>query len=292
MKIAKIAYLGILLAGFILAPFVLAQIAQTYQNTFDNEKRVNTQPNQQNKLQNDPNEYDHIRNQIWALSNARDLDGLQTLQQEIENTWGKTQLINIFKANMYAGLMFTICGSYASQDWGNEKNNNEAKELTRKCVKKSLQSRDKILVWQEIDLVVLLRPSHEYINKLLSQEQWEGERREATELWLHALERLENEIDKNYDIEANRPKKISNLTPQERAKSEKYTEQYRLRQVKTFFLKQVEDFLVGTYTLTPYNTPELEGFLNKYVKDVGMRKSILAEVEQKILENQREKQNQ
>jgi hypothetical protein len=193
---------------------------------------------------------------------------------------------------MYAGLMFTICGSYASQDWGNEKNNNEAKELTRKCVKKSLQSRDKILVWQEIDLVVLLRPSHEYINKLLSQEQWEGERREATELWLHALERLENEIDKNYDIEANRPKKISNLTPQERAKSEKYTEQYRLRQVKTFFLKQVEDFLVGTYTLTPYNTPELEGFLNKYVKDVGMRKSILAEVEQKILENQREKQNQ
>jgi hypothetical protein len=243
----------------------------------------------QNDLVSDFSEYEKVRKRIFDLSNARDLYRLVELQKEVEETWGKTQPIDIWGRNLYAGLMFTVCSNLGSQDFDND----EQYPLTRKCVKKALESRDKMLVWQETDLVSFFNPRHEYLYlKLINQEQWEKERKEAVESWMHAWQRLDKEVDEKYDFEANRPKRYSNLKTEEKAKAEKYQWQLKVKDVQKSFSIEFRRFLVSAYATIPYNTPELEGFLNKYVKDVGMRKSILAEVEQKILENQREKQNQ
>ena len=276
----KIFILGTLLIGLPLISLAWFQITQPKAIKTESKQNDNTQKSQKNESNpvSDWTEYEKVRKRIFELSNARDLYGLVKLQEEVEGTWGKTQPISsLTKANLYAGLMYEICGSFASQEF----NNNERYSLARKCVKKALETRDKMLVWQEVELVPL-STTPEYLDKVFTEEQWKADRKKRAEFWFHAWQRLENEIDKNYDFESNRPKKISNLSTEEKEIAENYTKQVKLHKLMKNFSKQFQDFVFWTYTLPPYDNSELENFLNKYVSDVELKDSILQKVNLKI----------
>ena len=278
--LSKILLIGVLLIGLPLISLAWFQITQPSPTKQENNQNGNPQKSvkAENNLVTDWTEYEKVRKRIFELSNARDLYGLVNLEEEIEETWGKTQPINsVTKFNLYAGLMYFICGNFASQEF----NNNERYSLAKKCVKSALAKRDNMLVEQEVNLVPLSN-TPEYLDKVFTEAQWQADRKERAELWFHAWQRLENEVDENYDFDANRPKKISNLSPEERAKVETYTKQVRLHRLKDSFFKQFKEFVVWNYTLPPYNNTELENFLDKYVSDLEFKKSILQEIKQKL----------
>ena len=253
---------------------------------FQTNKKIKIESQNQPKVsQNQPpydnwSEYESVRERIFTLKLSKDLFGLIQIEDEVEATWGITQPIDIFGRNLYAGLMYEICGGISSYDF----KNNEQYFLARKCTERALEKRDKMPVQQEIDLVSFLSGTTEYNLKLASKDEWEKDRKERAEYWLHAWQRLENEFDKNYNFEANRPINHQNLTPQEKAKIEIYTKQYTLHKLRDSFFKQFKEFLVNAYAMQPYNSIELEGLLKKFVSDTELKKSILKEVGQKITE--------
>jgi hypothetical protein len=227
-------------------------------------------------------EYEKILRKISQIEEAKNLDELMKLEDSVNSEWRTREIW------FYTELMFSICGSYQSYDFGN----NEQYTMARKCVKNALRKIEEMPVIGALKLATLLGGNNEYTLGKISISNWEKDRTERTKLWGRAWQRFESEIDENFDFEANRPVYHAKMTDEERKKAEKYNQQRFLQRDKKWFSQAFQGYLIEAYTKPPYNAPELEGFLNKYVKDVGMRKSILAEVEQKILENQREKQNQ
>ena len=224
-------------------------------------------------------EYEKVRERIRELRLSKDLYGLVRLQDEVEATWGKTQPIDVFGRNLYAGLMYDICSGISSYNF----DNNEQYVLSRKCVKQALGKRDNMPIWQEVDLVNLLGGTNEYLLELVPEEKWVSDRKERVEYWGHAWQRLKGEVIENYDL-TNRPVNKSNPTLEEKEKIKTFAKQYKLHQVKASFSKLFKNFLTEVYTKPPYNTLELKENLKKYVTDAELKNSILVEVEQKIVE--------
>ena len=275
-------FLRTLVVGLSLISIVLTQNEQPKTATIDGNKSLdveNSQLNSGNNLTKDWSEYEKVRERIRELRLSKDLYGLARLKDEVETSWGKTQPIDVFGRNLYAGLMYDICSGISSYNF----DDNKQYMLSKKCVKQALEKRDNMPVEQEVSLVpFLIIPKH-YI-RAFTDEQMQKNRKQKAEYWFHSWQRLENEINKNYNVQDNRPKKISNLSPEEKAKAETYSKQYKLHNLRTTYIKQFKDFVVETYSTPPYNNTEFESFLNKYVTDAKLKNSILAEVEKKIEE--------
>lgn len=285
-KMFKLLYVFAIWTIFIFATGIWSQNSQKQKSQnksskdfeYENPKSKYKHQNQSNQTRTEYTnkeiaEYENVINKIRQLSEAKNLQGLADLFEEIEKNWDK----NI---GLYGELMYNTCGSISSHDF----DNNEQYILAKKCVETALQHRDKMLVEQEINLVVFLGGTTEYVLNLVPQERWEKDRKERIEYWGHAWQRLINETDENYNFEDNRPINHPNLTAEERAKIANYTKQRILHKLKLRFSKQLKDFLVGAYTMPPYNNAELKTFLSKYISNLELKKSILADVEQKIIE--------
>lgn len=219
-------------------------------------------------------EYQKWQERIRASSDSRVLLGLVQLSDEIKSVWGKKS------PKLYAGLMYEVCGAMGSYDFDND----EQYVFARRCTKQALERAEQIPVYWELKLVSLLNGDIEYLLKVVPQENWAQDRTERLKYWCHAWQKLEREIDENFDFEANRPIYRSNITADERQKAEKYNQQRFLQRDKKTFSTPFQNFLIEAYTTPPYNTQELESHLQKCVSDVEMRKSIIATVEKKILE--------
>ena len=140
-----------------------------------------------------------------------------------------------------------------------------------------------------------------------AENAWEKERSAKAKLWLHAWQRLESQIDRNFDF-SKRPAKV--MPPEEtglpagvapeaitnpalRAKYEEAiaanmklanyrNRQLMLRELDRRFPKKAEDYLIRLYSQSPNRIAELREYLGTYGIDHVKSKRIVNEVEKRI----------
>lgn len=217
-------------------------------------------------------EFLKTRTRIFELSNQQNLDGLAALQDEIDNSWGKDQPIGEFGINKYAGLMYYLCGSFASRDFKNDKQY----DLARSCIEKVLSSRDKMTISQELALVQFVSGFKE----TKAQKQDVNNRNKKAEYWLHAWNRLEIQVDKSFDPSQKTPVTKSNLTEDEKTKLVKYNRQKLLLKDRETYYPQFEKFITQNFSNNPSNVSELERLINRQLTDEDLKKSIIQLVKQ------------
>jgi hypothetical protein len=248
----------------------------------DNKQEHAKSSTQTNDIQNqnsDLVEYRRVQERARLLSEAKDLYGLVQLSNDIESVWeGKSP-------ELYAGLMVDVCGGIGSYDF----KDNKQYILARNCIKRALKRADQIPVEWQAKLVSFLSGDIEYLLKQVPEENWSLDRKERMKYWCDTWQRFENEIDENFDFEANRVINHPKLTDAERKRAEIYTRQRILRRDRESFLKQFQRFLVDAYTRPPHNTPELERFLQKCMTDAKLKESLLAKVQDRLVENEKNK---
>jgi hypothetical protein len=138
--------------------------------------------------------------------------------------------------------------------------------------------------------------------------EWIKERGAKTRLWLHALQRLEKETDRNFNFndhpvlnvappqETGLPAGVApeaikepKLRAQYQAaiaanakKAREYDRQYMLRHIREVFFPKAEQYLVSAYTKPPYDLDELRVYLNEYLADAASKERIVNEVKKKM----------
>jgi hypothetical protein len=260
--ITKLVLVAVMI-GFPLSSIVWLQITQKQSVSDSKENR------EQDNFSLE--EHEKIRQKSISLSNAKKLYELVSLQKEIEETWGKAQPRDPkFGKNMYVGLMYRICGDLSSQDFDND----EQYIFARKCIEQALEKRDQMSAKEELALVQFVSGFR------IQKENWLDDRKQRSEYWVHAWKRLESKIDKNY-VFGQTPVSRRNMNDEEKKAFQKYYEQRDLQRTKESFIKQFQDYLVGAYSLPPYDDAELEKFLND-LSDNEIKMNVLKKLDEKV----------
>lgn len=154
----------------------------------------------------------------------------------------------------------------------------------------------------EIWLLSAIIPEPEYNEGKLRGEDWVRRRSEKMRWLDHTFQRIEKGIDENYDFSvslSSRPNPpagvgawISGLGPsaikdpklraeyeerlaEHKRKVEERSRQRQLRKLRERFNRLVRFSSISAYLKPPYNTKELEAYLQKYIKDQQVKESIL-----------------
>ncbi len=172
---------------------------------------------------------------------------------------------------------------------------------------------DNINIETEFELVSILYEQYSYVKNNLTDENWELSRLEGNNSWLHAWQRLEKAIDKNFDPNVVPEENISppegvfgfpGMLPEQmkdsllrekykkaiqenQAKIEIRNEQLKLRSLKKRYTKIIEKYLISMYSIAPFNSNELSQYLKEYKLNKETTYRILDSVTKNI-----EKQNQ
>lgn len=151
----------------------------------------------------------------------------------------------------------------------------------------------------------------DYLKATVGPEEWRQLRKEKTGEWLRAWQRLESEIDRNFDfddfpvINVSPPSSVDllggvapehvedpalraeyeALIAREAQKASAYNWQYKLRQVDQPFSSKAEQYIVGAYTTLPYDLEALKRLLEAHISDGNVKARILNAVEQKMAES-------
>jgi hypothetical protein len=222
-------------------------------------------------------ESESTRKRIFELRQAKDLKSLVKLADEIESTWPQKNTI------FYAGLMITVCGELSSADFDND----QQYLLLRKYAKQALEKSEQMPIEQEVELVGFTGGTLEYSLKLVNEENWSIDRTERTKLWCHAWQRLEKEIDKNYNISKRFEPNYNLPLEKRRQEQEKDYNQRKLHRIYKEFSKAFEMYATDVYSRKPENTSELRYYLNNCVQDSQLRESILTKVEKNLADSQK-----
>jgi hypothetical protein len=239
------------------------------------------------------NDYQTDIDRLIALR-SHSLGELIALASELEAKWRRIDW------TLYAGIMAHVCSEISNRGLNNE----QVREQSEHFAKIALSHSD-MYSWQdESGLVGCLqyKRSHPDMNA------WLRDRREKTELWLHALQRLEKESDPAFDINDSKnrpsmqvfPPRETNLPPgsppsaikdprlrakyeaaiaDNKRKSQKAIQQVPLLLHGPPFRVRAESWLVQAYSQAPARNAELRRYLEVYVRDYKTRQRILSEVE-------------
>jgi len=253
-----------------------------------------------NNLQSDflSQDYKDNKNKITRLIEERNMMSLVDTLAELEVKFTT-------KSEIYGYLMADICSALNSYNFNDTKQYLNA----RNCTKKILYQADKIPVRLERDLIDNLRGNEEYRMNLLPESEWAKDRQERIGFLLHLWQRVQNNIDRNFDINDDKNRPIGNVPvptpnyvpgmrpedikePDVRAKYEKAIEennkkakrfnlQVELQRIDKNLLKFVEDFLIQMYSVLPIDITELDKNLSAF----GI-KGDKAEAIKKVIQNQ------
>lgn len=246
-------------------------------------------------------EYERYLSLIQSFRDSRDLKGLERAADEINQKWDE------FDGDNYFVLMLNICSQLCSYDF-----NEEGRELymADKFAVLALEKSDKIPLEVEFEILSFLQPDYEDspLGKVKASER-DKQRANRVRLWLRAWQRLNNEIDPDFDFDdlpkVNIPPPNTSLragvAPEDikdpilRAeyeaairenarKAEAYNRQYKLRQLEQTFAGEAEQYIIDIFSKPPFNLEELERLLNTYITDKDIKARILSAVEQSKLE--------
>jgi hypothetical protein len=206
--------------------------------------------------------------------------------------------------------MLIICNIFSSHDFA-AIDTSRQKTLARKYAKLALQSATNLSLHDEIGFVLCISSAQgDTVDQIRSEhEQWSKLREEDTRLWLHAWQRLIDEIDVKFDFRqtyqmypdpplgmvpgvAPEAVKDPKLRAQYEAaietnkqKAEKFVRQSELRDLDKYFSLLAENHLIAMYSTPPYNTGELKHYLDLYIVDKERKTKILKAVEEAIKRN-------
>jgi hypothetical protein len=243
-------------------------------------------------------EYERYLDLIRSLGDSKALSGLERVASEIEERWRN------FGGRIYSKLVLNLCDRLSSSGF-----TVEGKELylADKYALQALEKPYEIPLEVEIELLSFLQPDYEDSPLGKMDESEKEQRTNRVTLWLRAWQRLDNEIDSEFDFD-DRPKASvapppgasarAGVAPEEikdpmlRAeyeaairenarKAEAYNWQYELRQLEQTFTGDAEQYIVEVYTKPPYDTEELEQLLDIHMIDEAAKARILDAVEEK-----------
>jgi len=258
-------------------------------------------------------EYQQELDRLDAISrmSGGDLTEMEKIAQKVQDNRSK------LGEQRYLTLIWTMCRILSSHDFGLP-NIVKQENLARKYATSALQQDEKIPLRTEIGLLLCLPGQIQLSKSQISAEVWVAQRGEEAKLWFHAWQQLNKEIDPNFDFSKRYPQYI-NPPPgyenypfpvppevikdpktrtdyeaaikENRQKAANYARQSELRDLKQYFLPFVEKYLVTAYSASPYNTEELEQYLNLYVQDVAFKNKIIQEVTTAIQQNSKNTKN-
>lgn len=253
--------------------------------------------------------YRETVNRIEALSKIRGLSSqkklerlgkLEKLGQEIEKKWRATDV------ETYALLTYKVSATLGSLDFRTPR----CHYLARSFAMRALEKADKFPLHVECQLLGYVQQRSDAKGNTLKGKAWAVLRKKQANLWLHAWQRIEKTIDKNWDpkdlpsINVMLPPGVSGVAgmspkhikdPKLRAqyeaaiaankkKNEEYGRQYRARRLKKYRIPRAERFIIRAYMEPPTGKAELkelEALLQQYIPDAGKRTRILKAVENK-----------
>lgn len=246
---------------------------------------------------NNRSAYEQDLKSVEALKEAKDLKGLARLADEIESKWAT------LNKDYYASLMVEVVGAFSGYDLKDDR----LYALALKYAKAALEKGDWLPLEAEIKLVRFLEGGPEYTTGQIKAEEWARDRSERISYWLHAWQRLEKEINRNFDFD-NRPR-LNVLPPagygpagiapesikDSKARAEyesaiaankeniaEYNKQWVLHQLDKYFTPHAMRFIVEAYSKPPYNLEELRKHLGTNIVDKGVKKRLLDEVTKNI----------
>ena len=231
---------------------------------------------------------------LSVLDRAKDFDGLVKAGNDLEKRWGRSGGQN------YARLMLEIA---------NLLENHFARPgisaTSQEYVSSALAKSESFPLWLEVMLLPFLSRD---VTSAASGDSasWMRERRAKLVLWLHAWQRLEAGINRNFDF-SDRPR--LNISPPDetklpagiapegirdpklRAQYEtalaanarkgcEYNRQFMLRYLDETFPKTAENHLIRVYSKPPYQTEELRRHLLTYGLNWQIRKRVLSKLKE------------
>ncbi len=245
------------------------------------------------------NEYEQDLKSIETLREARNLEGLALLADEIEMKWPQRH------KHYYASLMIEVVGAFSGYDFKDDRQY----VLALKYAKAALKMGDRLPLEAEIKLVRFLQGGPEYTTGQMKAEEWAQDRSERVKRWLHAWQRLEKEINRNFDFN-NRPQLNvrppagygpAGIAPESikdsKARAEyesaiaankkriaEYNKQWQLRQLDNYFTPYASQFMIEAYSKEPHNLAELKKYLDDYLTNEDLKEKIINEVKKKMTE--------
>lgn len=245
----------------------------------------------------DDREFDRDFGRLEALRRSRDINSLVVFADEIEEKW------NGRDASHYGGLMLNIIDSFPLTDA--ERSMQTA--LSQKYALLTLKKFENIPV--EIALLIIpFLQVDEDTDTLQGSVSREEHRKEKVLWWFRGLQRLDREIDKNFDVNDAPIANISQLPntglpsgvepsaikdpklrkeyeialAKNKKKAQYFNRQYKLIQLNQVFPRQAELYISSAYSRRHVNLEELKQFLETYISDLSARKTILDKVTRKV----------
>lgn len=190
---------------------------------------------------------------ITSCHNAKNFADMLRACDEVSRKWSSRDGIE------YGNILFHIC-----HELNDTKLGNEAVRLTQigAFAKSALENRG-LPAHKEMILARHLQRASE------SQYQidWPNSRAENARISLRVWQRLNKEMDRNFDT-YDKPKK----------ETVAHVNQRRLHDLRPAFCTETERYLVNVYTRSPFNTPELSSILDEYLESSEVRSRILKQV--------------
>ncbi len=242
--------------------------------------------------------YEEIYHRMNRLGQEKNLVALEAIAQEIEQRWGKTDI------EMYASCMHKLSCELGSREF---KEMNKARGLSQTLAMKALEKSDQIPLDLMCQLVQTVQPYYDAGGKKLEGQDFARLRREQMRLWLHAWQRIEKTIDKNWNpddmpsINVPPPPGVPGMAgmspdgikdPQQRAqyvaaieanrkKAERCNEQMTARRLKEHWVKWAQRHIFYVYMEPPDAKDELKQLLDEYGIDAETSTILLDAIEKK-----------
>jgi hypothetical protein len=245
----------------------------------------------------DDREFNTDLDRLEALRGSRDINSLVVFADEIEKKWsGRDE-------SHYGSLMFSIINSFSLTDA--ERAMQTA--LSQKYALLTLKRFENIPVEIALLIIPFLQVDVD-TDTLQGSVSREEHRKEKVLWWFRGWQRLDREIDKNFDVnDAPRgnisPPTITGLPSgaapsaikdpklrreyesalaKNKEKAQHFNRQYKLIQLNQIFPRQAELYISSAYSRRHVNLEELKQFLETYISDLSARKTILDKVTRKV----------
>ena len=248
-------------------------------------------------------DYEELKNDLLYLDayvRGGDLDEFVKAADWLKEKWSSRD------QEYYGRLMLNI-----SNMLGNFFGAGRAWQLSQKYASDALARADCFSPNLETDIVRFL--SLDLAPRFATGDvasEWAKERRAKAKLWLHALRRIEQQTDVNFDfndrayLNVSPPEETGLPTgvgpeavkdPRLRAQFEaaikanaekirKNNQQFEMRHLNQFFVPKAEEYLIRVYAKPPYALDELKKLLDANLKSENRKKNILDGVRKKMAE--------
>ena len=235
------------------------------------------------------------------LGGYRGPDRLDLLEKETETLqqkWLKKDML------LYYDLTFQVCKILSANlsDDSLREDKLQVKYAMHALKKAREKNAVEMPLETEIKLLYKIMAEPEYFEGKLRGEDWAKRRLEKMQRFAHASQRLEKEIDEDFDISVRLPSHpsppdgvgfwVSGMGPESikdpklraeyekrlaehKRKVEERSRQRDFRKLRESFNRLVGWYSVYAYLIPPYNTGELEAYLQKYIKDQKEKESVL-----------------